>query len=161
MVVKVYCKEEVVYTYNITDEYLEFMEPLEVVEETKRIYKVKLNTSVNDLLSKINTSGTIIVKNNKNEVMSGNALVGTGTKVIIELSSGTKEYTLVIKGDVTGTGKSSVSDVAKSYQYLKKKVTMEDYFIEAGNVVDTDNEIKIGDVAKLYQFIKGKLDSLE
>ena len=38
---------------------------------------------------------------------------------------------------------------------------MEDYFIEAGNVVDTDNEIKIGDVAKLYQFIKGKLDSLE
>ena len=91
MVVKVYCKEEVVYTYNITDEYLEFMEPLEVVEETKRIYKVKLNTSVNDLLSKINTSGTIIVKNNKNEVMSGNALVGTGTKVIIELSSGTKD----------------------------------------------------------------------
>ena len=161
MVVKVYYNDEVVYTYNITDEYLEFMEPLEVVDETKRIYNIKLNTSVNDLLSKINTSGTIIVKNNKNEVISGNALVGTGTKVIIELSSGTKEYTLVIKGDVTGTGTSSVSDVAKLYQYLKKKVTMEDYFVEAGNVVDTDNEIKIGDVAKLYQFIKGKLDSLE
>ena len=161
MVVKVYYKEEVVYTYNITDEYLEFMEPLEVVDETKRIYNVKLNTSVNDLLLKINTSGTIIVRNNKNEVISGNALVGTGTKVIIKLSSGTKEYTLVIKGDVTGTGTSSVSDVAKLYQYLKKKINMEDYFIEAGNVVNTDNEIRINDVAKLYQFIKGKISSLE
>ena len=161
MVVKVYYKEEVVYTYNITDEYLEFMEPLEVVDETKRIYNVKLNTSVNDLLLKINTSGTIMVRNNKNEVLSGNALVGTGTKVIIKLSSGTKEYTLVIKGDVTGTGTSSVSDVAKLYQYLKKKINMEDYFIEAGNVVNTDNEIRINDVAKLYQFIKGKLNSLE
>ena len=161
MVVKVYYNDEEVYTYNITDEYLEFMEPLEVVDETKRIYNVKLNTSVNDLLSKINTSGTIIVRNNKNEVISGNALVGTGTKVIIKLSSGTKEYTLVIKGDVTGTGTSSVSDVAKLYQYLKKKINMEDYFIEAGNVVNTDNEIRINDVAKLYQFIKGKLNSLE
>ncbi len=161
MVVKVYYKEEVVYTYNITNEYLEFIDPLEVVDETKRIYNVKLNTSVNDLLSKINTSGTIIVRNNKNEVISGNALVGTGTKVIIKLSSGAKEYTLVIKGDVTGTGTSSVSDVAKLYQYLKKKINMEDYFIEAGNVVNTDNEIRINDVAKLYQFIKGKLNSLE
>ena len=161
MVVKVYYNDEEVYTYNITNEYLEFIDPLEVVDETKRIYNVKLNTSVNDLLSKINTSGTIIVRNNKNEVISGNALVGTGTKVIIKLSSGTKEYTLVIKGDVTGTGTSSVSDVAKLYQYLKKKINMEDYFIEAGNVVNTDNEIRINDVAKLYQFIKGKLNSLE
>ena len=160
MVVKVYYKEEVVYTYNITDEYLGFIEPLEVVEETKRIYKVKLNTSVNDLLSKINTSGTITIKKD-DKIITDNTLVGTGTKVIIELSSGTKEYTLVIKGDVTGTGKSSVSDVAKLYQYLKKKITMEDYFIEAGNVVNTDNEIRINDVAKLYQFIKGKLNSLE
>ena len=160
MVVKVYYKEEVVYTYNITDEYLEFIEPLEVVEKTKRMYKVKLNTSVNDLLSKINTSGTITIKKD-NKTIIGDTSVGTGTKVIIELSSGTKEYTLVIKGDVTGTGTSSVSDVAKLYQYLKKKVTMEDYFIEAGNVVDTDNEIKVGDIAKLYQFIKGKVISLE
>ena len=160
MVVKVYYKEEVVYTYNITDEYLEFIEPLEVVEKTKRMYKVKLNTSVNDLLSKINTSGTITIKKD-NKTIIGDTSVGTGTKVIIELSSGTKEYTLVIKGDVTGTGTSSVSDVAKLYQYLKKKINMEDYFIEAGNVVDTDNEIKVGDIAKLYQFIKGKVISLE
>ena len=160
MVVKVYYNDEEVYTYNITNEYLEFIDPLEVVDETKRIYNVKLNTSVNDLLSKINTSGTIIVRNNKNEVISGNALVGTGTKVIIKLSSGTKEYTLVIKGDITGTGNSSVSDVAKLYQYLKGKIDMEEHYVLAGNVVDTDNEIKIGDVAKLYQFIKGKISSL-
>ena len=31
---------------------------------------------------------------------------------------------------------------------------MEDYFVLAGNVINTDDEIKVGDVAKLYQFVK-------
>ena len=51
--------------------------------------------------------------------------------------------------------------MAKLYQYLKGKIDMEEHYVLAGNVVDTDNEIKIGDVAKLYQFIKGKISSLE
>jgi len=38
---------------------------------------------------------------------------------------------------------------------------MEECYKEAGNVVSTDNEIKINDVAKLYQFIKKKISSLE
>ena len=60
--------------------------------------------------------------------------------------------------DVTGTGTSTVSDVAKLYQYLKGKVTMDDCYVKAGNVVDSDSTIKVNDVAKLYQFIKGKIN---
>ena len=39
--------------------------------------------------------------------------------------------------------------------------SFEDYFKEAGNVVSTDNEIKITDVTKLYQFARKKISSLE
>ena len=51
--------------------------------------------------------------------------------------------------------------VEKSYQYLKKKIEMDDSYKEAGDVVGTDSQIKINDVAKLYQFIKGKINNLE
>ena len=71
------------------------------------------------------------------------------------------EYTAVIKGDVTGSGVSNISDVAKLYQYLRGKITMEEIYQKAGNVVSTDTEIKINDVAKLYQYIRGKINSLE
>ena len=128
--------------------------------DDKYIYNVKLNTGVNDLLSLINTSGNVSILNNEN-VKNGNDLVGTGYTVVVKFKNETKKYKVIVKGDVTGTGTSSVSAVAKLYQYLKKKINMEDYFIEAGNVVNTDNEIRINDVAKLYQFIKGKLNSLE
>jgi len=77
------------------------------------------------------------------------------------LATETKEYTVVIKGDVTGTGEASVSDVAKLYQALKGKIEIEDCYKEAGNVYSDDNEIKINDVAKLYQYIKGKIDTLD
>ena len=67
---------------------------------------------------------------------------------------------IVVKGDVTGSGTSTVSDVAKLYQYLKGKIEMNKEYVIAGNVVDTDNVIKINDVAKLYQYIKGKISSI-
>jgi hypothetical protein len=43
---------------------------------------------------------------------------------------------------------------------MKGKVTMDDCYVKAGNVVDNDNIIKVNDVAKLYQFIKGKISNL-
>ena len=158
MVFKVYYNDNVIDSYTITDEYLNFINPLYV--DDKYIYNVKLNTSVNDLLSLINTSGSVSILDNEN-VKKNNDLIGTGNIVSIQFRNETKKYIIVIKGDTTGDGKVSVGDVAKLYQYLKKKITMEDHFVIAGNVVDVDDEIKVGDVAKLYQFVKGKISSLE
>lgn len=116
---------------------------------------------MDSLLSKINTSGKVTIKDNKGNVIAGNSLVGTSYKIVVELTNKTYEYTVIVKGDVTGTGTSSISDVAKLYQYLKKKIDMDECYKEAGNVVSIDNEIKINDVAKLYQFIKKKINGLE
>ena len=127
----------------------------------KYITGIKINTNVSNIDLGLDSIYTIKITNKNNEVKT-KGLVSTGDIVSIYLDDNLViSYVAVVKGDVTGTGNSSVSDVAKLYQYLKGKINMEDYFIEAGNVVNTDNEIRINDVAKLYQFIKGKLNSLE
>ena len=127
----------------------------------KYITGIKINTNVSDIDLGLDSIYTIRITNKNNEVKT-KGLISTGDIVSIYLDDNLViSYVAVVKGDVTGTGNSSVSDVAKLYQYLKGKIDMEEHYVLAGNVVDTDNEIKIGDVAKLYQFIKGKLNSLE
>ena len=126
----------------------------------KYITGIKINTNVSDIDLGLDSIYTIKITNKNNEVKT-KGLISTGDIVSIYLDDNLViSYVAVVKGDVTGTGNSSVSDVAKLYQYLKRKIDMEEHYVLAGNVVDTDNEIKIGDVAKLYQFIKGKISSL-
>ena len=127
----------------------------------KYITGIKINTNVSDIDLGLDSIYTIKITNKNNEVKT-KGLISTGDIVSIYLDDNLViSYVAVVKGDVTGTGNSSVSDVAKLYQYLKGKINMEKHYALAGNVVDTDNEIKIGDVAKLYQFIKGKISGLE
>ena len=124
----------------------------------KYITDVKLNTSISDFDLGLDSIYSARITNK----LLDNGLIGTGNKVNIYLDDElVANYTIVVKGDTTGDGKVSVGDVAKLYQYLKKKITMEEHFATAGNVVDVDDEIKVGDVAKLYQFVKGKISSLE
>ena len=126
----------------------------------KYITGIKINTNVSNIDLGLDSIYTIKITNKNNEVKT-KGLISTGDIVSIYLDDNLViSYVAVVKGDVTGTGNSSVSDVAKLYQYLKRKIDMEEHYVLAGNVVDTDNEIKIGDVAKLYQFIKGKISSL-
>ena len=127
----------------------------------KYITGIKINTNVSDIDLGLDSIYIIKITNKNNEVKT-KGLICTGDIVSIYLDDNLViSYVAVVKGDVTGTGNSSVSDVAKLYQYLKGKIDMEEHYVLAGNVVDTDNEIKIGDVAKLYQFIKGKISGLE
>ena len=124
----------------------------------KYITGVKLNTNVNDFDLGLDSIYNVKIT----DKLLDNGLIGTGNKVNIYLDDElVVSYIAVVKGDTTGDGKVSVGDVAKLYQYLKKKITMEEHFATAANVVDVDDEIKVGDVAKLYQFVKGKISSLE
>lgn len=124
------------------------------------IIGISLNTEVNKINLGIDSIYDVKVYDYSNELKTS-GLIGTGDKVKIYLSSDLmSEYNVIIKGDITGDGNSKVNDVAKLYQYLKGKIIMDECYIRAGNVVDSDDLIKINDVAKLYQFIKGKIDIL-
>ena len=98
------------------------------------------------------------IMNKQNVLIGDNDYLKTGD--ILYKNPYRYKNIIVVKGDVTGSGTSTVSDVAKLYQYLKGKITMNKEYVIAGNVVDSDDVIKINDVAKLYQFIKGKISSI-
>jgi len=61
----------------------------------------------------INTSGTVTIKNNKGKEITDNELIGTGSKVIVELNNQTIEYTLIVSGDTTGDVRVNIADVVK------------------------------------------------
>ena len=123
----------------------------------------------NKLGTKISTVKSLITVNNnrykttytnKGQTVSDNSNVTTGTILITSLGDVSSEYKFVVVGDITGTGDVNVADVARLYQYYKKKVDMESEFILAGDVAK-DGKIEINDISKLYQYSKNKIDSLE
>lgn len=127
----------------------------------KYIKDINFSTDISKLNLRIDSVYVVKVYD-KNSKLKTTGLVCTGDKINIYLdNTSIASYTSIIKGDVNGDGTITVGDVSKLYQYLKKKVTMEDYFVIAGNVVDTDDSIKTGDVAKLYQFTRKKINSLD
>ena len=125
------------------------------------MFNLNLNTSISALSLGLDEIYNIKVYDNKSKLKE-QGIYGTGDKLKIYLGDTyVTEYTVSVKGDLTGNGTVGIGDIAKLYQYYKGKITMEDCYIKAGNVKDTDNEIKISDVAKLYQYYKGKINSLE
>ena len=113
------------------------------------------------LSSKLGNSYDIKVYSSKNTIKNSGKLATGDTLKLYSNGKLVHQYKISIKGDVTGSGNITISDVAKLYQYLKGKITLDECYKEAGNVVSSDSNIKINDVAKLYQYVKGKINNLE
>lgn len=135
MLLKIYYNDFVIDTFNLVYEYLIFDDPIQV--DYKYLYNVNFNTSVNELLNKINTSGLIIVKNKNNEIINYENLVGTGTIISIKFIGKTEEYALIIKGDLDGNGLLDMNDVLTIAKYIYgNNNNLDDIFVEA---IDFDN----------------------
>jgi hypothetical protein len=87
--------------------------------------------------------------------VTNNVAIGTGTIIKV----GATEYTLILKGDVTGDGNINLSDISKIYNYYKGKTTLNDNFIKAAKVNDSDS-LSLSDISKLYNYYKDKINSL-
>ena len=98
---------------------------------------------------------TIVDKNNS-EKKSGN--LATGDKLVVTLTEGTVEYTIIVMGDVNGDGSVSVADARITLRHIIKSnyITDENY-IKAANV--DGNRLSQTDVRKIltYAIKKGAL----
>lgn len=133
------------------------MDNYQVIDEG--YLKVSLNSDKEELSDNIliNKQYKVFIDSNND---SNNLATGDKIKIYNSQLELVYEYQVVIPGDVTGTGKINVSDVAKLYQYVRGKIEMGQEYLLAGDVV-IDNEFAINDVAKLYQYIKGNIESLD
>lgn len=156
---KVYYNGNIIEEYSFSEEYLNIK--LNVDEKNNDITKISLGTTVTDLLSKIETSGSINIKDGKSgEPITNDSKIKTGDIIEINMTDKTYTYRASVLGDITGTGNSAVGDVAMLYRYIKGKNKLESYESAAGDIVG-DGQIKINDVGMLYRYVKGRIPTLE
>lgn len=156
---KVYYKEELLEEYEFSEEYLNINTTKD--DTNKILTRQEHDTTVEALLTKIDTSGTITVKDkDSKEELDKTNIIKTGDTVEIALEEKTEIYTISVLGDINGDGKIDNGDVALLYNNLKGKKTFEKYQTFAGDIIN-DSSIKINDVARLYRFFKKRVDTLE
>ncbi len=156
---KVYYNGNIIEEYSFSEEYLNIK--LNVDEKNNDITKISLGTTVTDLLSKIETSGSINIKDGKSgNPITNDSKIKTGDIIEIKMTDKTHTYRASVLGDITGTGNSAVGDVAMLYRYIKGKNKLESYESAAGDIVG-DGQIKINDVGMLYRYVKGRIPTLE
>lgn len=150
-----------VYTLIITrPEKLIFSQDIGVNEDEMTLEFDSSELLVDDILNKIETTGTITITDKSGKVPNNDTFIGTGYKLNIQLSTKKNEYNIIVLGDTNGDGQITVTDVSKLFQHYRKNITMENIYIKAGDV-KYDNEIKLPDVAKLFQYVRGNIENLK
>ena len=155
MVLKLYYNNNEIDSFNFIIEYLNFDQSILVDDNNKYLYNISFNTTVAEMLSKIDTSGTITIKNNNDGVISNNLLVGTGSKVSIKFISKEIDYTIIINGDINGNGILEMSDILNISNYIyKDKKDLGGVYLLAADY-DSNDIYNLEDVMKAARALTG------
>ena len=153
MILKVSNQEGEIKVYTITKEYVD-LSKLEI-DEKNYIKKYNVGTTYKEILDNIETSGSVKFMDNTGKELENSDIIRTGSKVVIELSTETKEYTIVVYGDINGDGKITMSDLVKSANYLiDETIISEDCYKEAIDVTK-DGNVRMSDIIKLSNILIG------
>lgn len=122
----------------------------------KYITGLLINSDISNIKTKIlnaNSDASVILKD-RNDSIKESGIVSTGDKVIITVGSETKEYELVVYGDVNGDGKIKATD----YVLIKNKIMgtgiLSGPYLEAADV-NRDGNVKATDYVLIKNSIMG------
>ncbi|MCH5166691.1 MAG: hypothetical protein J1F35_02240 [Erysipelotrichales bacterium] len=124
----------------------------EINNEDKTIFVNSMTSKTltkDEFMSKLsNVSKNYKILNlSDNDVTSTTKVIGTKYKFV----NGNIAYTIIVKGDLNGSGTIDFTDVATLYQIFSVPVTPDKYVLKAGQILGNQN-IGFTDVARLYQF---------
>ena len=139
---------------NLTKYYVDNVEDL--------IKDISKNTSVEDFANNIDVkdNGKIKVydKTGKNEI-KGNIGTGMIARVVNEYDENILDLDVVVKGDVSGDGNISITDLVKVKRHLSEEEKLTSVYEIAGNVTGT-GEIGITDLVKISRDV-AKIQEVE
>ena len=127
-----------------------------VETEEKYITKISPNTNVQTFKNNMTTNGNVKILNSKREEIGSSDLVGTGHILQVEFNGTTHEYQLVVKGDIDGNGKLSVTDLAMVNQAIVGRITLQGPYSKASDL-DSNNKLSVTDLAMINQAIVGRI----
>ena len=130
------------------NDHLTFDSSLSVDKNNKIIYHIKASSLMSDILNKTSTNGTVVLYDNKNNIIKEIHLAATGYVISFEFADKTINYKVAVKGDVTGDGYVKVNDVMKIANYLLENKGLSGEYLIAADI-NSDNKVKMNDLMKL------------
>jgi len=98
------------------------------------------NTTVEKIKQDITTIYDIEVCNYKNEILTDDKLIGTGSKIKIKEEGNLMfEYVVIIYGDVNGDGRINSIDLLTLQRHILKISIFDGSFLKAGNINKNGN----------------------
>lgn len=110
---------------------------IKVIEDKVQV-KVEPKANINELKNKFGNN--VIVKDKDGKQLSDNAVIGTGSKIIIN----NKEYAIIKLGDINGDGYVDTGDTFRIKQSIMKIITLDSVYASAADV-NGDGYIDTGD----------------
>lgn len=128
--------------------------------EDKYISNVKPNQVVNTVKTNIKVSGAEInIYNKDNKLIQGTTVVGTGARVEIKNEKETKNFIVIVKGDVNGDGKVDFTDLTTVNKARLNKIKLDEpYSLAADTIVD--GKVDFNDIVKINRFRLNKIKEL-
>lgn len=115
------------------------------------------NNLVSNIKSKITTNYDVVIVNIDGTQLENEDRVGTGTKIQFkEKGKVIEEYTVLIYGDVDGSGVINARDLLMLQRYLLGKTTLKDIQIKAAITDKVSQAPKAADLLKIQRHILGK-----
>ena len=135
---------------------IEIKEPL--IVENNTITKIDLNAnSVSDIKKNITTNCDVSFVNIDSKELADTDKIGTGTKIQFKNQDKIiEEYTVVVYGDVDGSGSINARDLLMLQRYLLKKAELQQIQVKAAIVDKVSQEPKAADLLKIQRHILGK-----
>ncbi len=126
--------------------------------EDNILSRIDLNNNlVSDIKNMINTNYDITVIDIDGEELSNGDRVGTGTKIQFkENGEIIQEYTVLIYGDVDGSGVINARDLLMLQRYILGKAELENIQVKASIIDKVSQAPKAADLLKIQRHILGK-----
>lgn len=140
------------YTLNVNKVKMEdnkiIFNGLTVNEDKNYIYKIEVGTSIDTIINSVSTNGKVsVIRDNDTSITA------TGQKLKIDFDDYSVEYIIIVKGDVNGDGKVTLSDITTALKGYRKKIDFTDYMFTAIDFND-DGEFKLSDIVSHLKYYK-------
>ena len=134
----------------LTDKITSTSTTQKVDEVTETIKGINPNTTAVKIIENIQSEETYEIIDLEGKVISNTSKIGTGYK--LKLSSG-KEYTIVVRGDISGDGEIKISELARASRLGISQEGASEIEIMAIDV-NMDGSIKVNDLAAISRLAR-------
>lgn len=113
-----------------------------------------LGTKVKNVKSTVGNEAKVVIKDSNGNEKKDKDIIGTGNIIEISNEIGSKSYTYVMYGDLSGDGEINSADLLKMRQHLLGQINLTGAYLTSA-YISGDNELNSADILRLRQHLLG------